>query len=1384
MKSKVGQPSSARTRRGVSKFAPWGAGGLIGLLVLMPMNQRSGVASLSSSSPKPANEITAQTTQRVAANYGKLPLTFESNQGQTASPVKFLSRGHGYSLFLTPTEAVLLLRKVEKGDGPSDRSVRDKTSASSKLSPGVPGRRPVAAARSVKSTALRMKFVGANPHPRLLPIDRQPGKVNYFVGKDPAKWRTNIATYGKVEYENLYPGVDLVYYGNQRQLEYDLVLAPGADPTSINLAFEGADKIEVDAQGDLVLHLGDQRVRQLKPLIYQQANGVKKPIAASYALKGRGQVGFALAAYDHSKPLVIDPVLVYSTYLGGDDSDMGGSEAGNGIAVDGAGSAYVTGFTFSDTFPVTPNAYKPTSDEFEIDAFVVKLDPAGSGPIYSTYLGGTGDDYGNGIAVAADGLGNFNAYITGETSSDDFPITQGAVQSSLGIGGNVDAFVVKLDETGGLSYVTYLGGSGVDSGAGIAVGPAGNAYVTGQTSSGNFPGPFQTTIASAGGYDAFVAELDPAGTSVIYSTCLGGTDDDGGTGIAIEGLYAYVTGFTHSRGDFPTTPGAYQTTLGGTGRFSDAFAAKINPDGTRVYCTYLGGSYDDSGSGIAVLSGYAYVSGTTDSADVAPTSAFPSAGNSDAFVAKVNSTGTALEYFTYLGGGDNDFGNGIGVDPLGNAYLIGSTYSTDFRTIDSLPRDRNSDPFVNSDAFVSKLNPSGTVLIYSTYLGGTDNDYGNGIAVDTSGNAYVTGQTSSDRFPGASQPGPLGEADAFVAKIGSLNQPPTVTCPPASVIAECSGSTTPVTLTVHVADPNGDTITVEWSVDGTVEAHHDVPAGFDDSFTYSYASGSHTVHVTVTDSKGESAPPCPTTTVTIVDTTAPSIVCPAPVTQSTDPGQCSAVVNYPAPTATDTCSGVTVSCTPPPGSTFPKGTTPVVCTATDASGNTATCTFTVTVVDTEKPVITCPQNIVVPADPLQCSAIVVYPAPMVSDNCPGVTFSCNPPPGSSFPKGTTTVTCTATDASGNTASCSFTVTVVDTQPPTITCPANMTTSTDPGQCSAVVNYPAPIASDNCPGVTISCSPPPGSTFPKGTTTVNCTATDASGNTASCSFTVTVVDNEPPAITCPANITRSTDPGQCSAVVNYPAPQVSDNCPGVTFSCNPPSGSSFPKGTTPVVCTATDSSGNTASCTFTVTVNDTEPPTIVCPPDITVGQTTLVGAIVNYPAPGAFDNCPGVVMTCTPPPGSLFLLGTTTVYCTATDASGNTATCSFTITVTTIPSTLNSKITGGGTVNVTNGKGSFAIVALTKSTGQPQGNLTYQDHVLGMMVKSTQVTSVVVSGTHAQVYGKATINGAGSYDFLVDLNDAGEPGTADTFQIQLSNGYTAGGTLTAGNVQVH
>jgi large repetitive protein len=423
--------------------------------------------------------------------------------------------------------------------------------------------------------------------------------------------------------------------------------------------------------------------------------------------------------------------------------------------------------------------------------------------------------------------------------------------------------------------------------------------------------------------------------------------------------------------------------------------------------------------------------------------------------------------------------------------------------------------------------------------------------------------------------------------------------------------------------------------------------------------GTTTVTCTATDASGNIAE-C-TFNITVIDTEPPTIICPADFTVPNTTGECGAFVNYPDPTVSDNCPGVTSSCIPVSGSFFPVGTNIVTCTATDASGNLSTCSFTITVNDEEPPTITCSDNIVVSNDPGQCGALVNYPDPTVSDNCPDPTFFCTPGPGF-FPVGTTTVTCTATDTSGNSASCSFTITVNDDEPPTIICPPNITVPNTPGECGAIVNYGDPNVFDNCPGVTSSCTPPSGSFFPVGTTPVTCTATDASGNTAECTFNVTVIDLEPPTIICPTNIIQDNDPGQCGAVVNYAEPDVSDNCP-VTTSCSPLSGSFFPVGTTPVTCTATDASGNTATCTFTVTVNDTEPPIIVCSPDITViGDPDLGGAIVNYPNPLVSDNCPGAAAVCSPPPGSLFPFGTTTVTCTATDAAGNTATCSFTVTV--------------------------------------------------------------------------------------------------------------------------
>ncbi|HLG15598.1 MAG TPA: HYR domain-containing protein [Blastocatellia bacterium] len=408
-------------------------------------------------------------------------------------------------------------------------------------------------------------------------------------------------------------------------------------------------------------------------------------------------------------------------------------------------------------------------------------------------------------------------------------------------------------------------------------------------------------------------------------------------------------------------------------------------------------------------------------------------------------------------------------------------------------------------------------------------------------------------------------------------------------------------------------------------------------------------------------------TVTVNDTQNPTLNnCPTNVTTSTDPDVCTAAVTYTDPTASDNCPGVgTPTCSPASGFAFPKGTTTVTCSVMDASGNSASCDFTVTVNDTQNPTLNnCPTNITTSTDLNMCTAVVNYTDPTATDNCPGVgTPSCSPASGTAFPKGTTTVTCSVTDAVGNPASCSFTVTVNDTQNPTITsCPSNIVTTTDPGLCTAVVMY-SPTASDNCPGVTVACNPASGSAFPKGTTTVSCTATDTSGNqSTACMFTVTVNDNEMPSIACPANITTPTAPNLCEAVVNYTV-MASDNCPGVTVASNPPSGSAFPKGTTTVTATATDVSGNQKSCSFTVTVVDMQMPSITCPANIVTASEDPGGTTVQvfYPAPMASDNCPGVGVACVPPSGSFFPRGTTTVTCTATDTSGNAKMCSFTIT---------------------------------------------------------------------------------------------------------------------------
>ncbi len=733
------------------------------------------------------------------AGYLKMPLRFEVNQGQTDKRVRFISRGLGYTLFLTSRKAVLVLAAPAAKQRASGERSRPEAAASPRTPPVVVG----------------LELTGANSHAAITEEDPLPTKSNYFIGNDPNKWRNNIPNYAKVRYRDVYPGIDLIYYGNQRRLEHDFVVAPDADPSQITLGLRGVTNLRIDS-GDLVMSTAGGELRLLKPEIYQVVNGARRIVPGGYALKGENRVGFDVAEFDRRRPLVIDPVLSYSTYLGGSGNGFDGDE-GLGIAVDSSGNAYLTGETTSANFPTTTGAFQTTLNGGTCsyvggtgtcsNVFVTKLNSTGTALLYSTYLGGpTSLNHGDvGRAIVVDSSGN--AYVTGSTDSADFPTTSGAYQTTYPGGiyapgctnndcDSVNAFVTKLNPTGAaLLYSTYLGGGGSSStgdyGDSIAVDSSGNAYVTGSTGSNNFPttsGAFQTTLSGGFAGNAFVTKLNSTGTALLYSTYLGGPNNgsngDGGAGIAVDSSgNAYVAGYTASI-SFPTTSGAFQTTLatslnGGL----NAFVTKLNSTGTALlYSTYLGGSVTDSADGIALdSSGNAYVAGFTDSTNFPTTSgAFQTSNNGisspccsgNAFVTKLNPTGTALLYSTYLGGtseyGDSAYG--IALDSSGNAYVIGRAASTNFPiTPNALQTTLATSVTGGDNAFVTELNSTGTALLYSTYLGGSTADEGYGIALDSSGSIYVIGITVSTDFPitsGAFQTTLGGKkSNAFAAKI-------------------------------------------------------------------------------------------------------------------------------------------------------------------------------------------------------------------------------------------------------------------------------------------------------------------------------------------------------------------------------------------------------------------------------------------------------------------------------------------------------------------------------------------------------------------------------------------------------------------------------------------
>jgi hypothetical protein len=787
------------------------------------------------------------TPMRVAAAYGRLPLSFEPNQGQTDQQVKFLARGSGYGLYLTRDEAVLAMRA----------SVGRSSSAT-------------------RISLVRMSLEGANAAPNVTGTDPLPGKSNYFIGNDPARWHRNIPHFARVRYRDVYPGIDLVYYGNQGKLEYDFEVAPGADPRLIALRFNGSPKLVLTGGGDLSIATGSGDVQLRAPRVYQRIDNADHLVAGKFALFADDRVRFEIGDYDRTRTLVIDPVLTYSTYLGGsgdescskiEQTQLGMSASFTpgcpAIAVDAAFRAYIAGATTSTDFPgISSSSYQACLDSPpsttcapgpNSDVFVARLNSSGTGLDYATYLGGTGTDVTAGIAVDQ----NFNVHVAGITNSANFPTSSTTAFQATPSSAGTHAFVSELDPAGAkLLYSTYLSGTGTDVATGLAVDGLGKEYVTGTTSSPAFPtsGGFPTTAtalqtAPKATNQYFFTKLDPSlsgSASLLYSTYIGGSTPVGGVtmggGIAVDNnCDAYLTGGTDFT-DMPTQNAATFTNLGGL----NAWVAKFSPPSgsacgsqlSLTYLTYFGGSGDDVAYGIAVDSGLnAYITGSTRSSDITfptgssapvpfekcfntplplnPTTCPGSTSALDAFVAKFGSltsssaSGTTVPYlyFSYLGGTADDAATSIVADSTGGVRIAGWTMSSDFPT----PNAPSNLPFGGGmDAFVASLNTTATTactgrcLGFSTFLGGAGSDIGTSIALDSQDASYVTGETSSTNFPviNAFQGSLNGtNPDAFVSKLA-----------PAVSLQLTGPSTSP---TIGVGNSGAFTYTITNSEDAT-----------------------------------------------------------------------------------------------------------------------------------------------------------------------------------------------------------------------------------------------------------------------------------------------------------------------------------------------------------------------------------------------------------------------------------------------------------------------------------------------------------------------------------------------------------------------------------------
>ena len=752
----------------------------------------------------------------VADRWGNLPLAFEVNNGQTDSAVDYLSRGPGYNIYLTSNAATItvLNRQTNHAD------------------------------------VLRMRLLGAASATGLAPESLLQGKVNYLIGNDRSRWQIGVPTYARIRYTSVYPGVDLVYYGNQNQLEYDFVVAPHSSSADIGLDMQGASAVRKRPNGELELQLSSGNIVWKQPVAYQLRGNNRELVEASYDVD-RNIVRFQLGAYDHSRPLIIDPVLAYGTYIGGPDGS-----APAGIAVDSLGNAYVGGSANSAQYPTTPGAFQ-TKQAGGQDGFITKLNADGSALTYSTYLGGSQSDSVYAIAVDSGG----NAYVSGTTNSTDFPYTSGAYHVS---GNGSTGFLTKLNPTG--SALVYSAAIGDATIRGVALDSVGDLYATG-AAFGNFqttPGAYKTTVGTTNcenvSGESYVFELSSDGSKAVYSTYI--SDCEQAYAIAVQNGEAFITGQTQQY--HPVTPGAFQSTFSG---YFDSFVTKVNTSGSAlVYSTYLGGSGADQGSGIGVdSSGDAVVGGFTSSGNFPVLQAFQGTMTgtqypNDAFVTKFNSTGTGVVYSTYLGGSVWTFGNALSVDSAGNAYVTGNTGSSDFPTKNAFQGICGAASFktCQDSAYVTKFSPSGQFLASTLYAPPNSFSNSNTIAADSSGNAYIGGsadkglQTSANAYERTTTTG-MGQGTAFVAKVNTSVATGCTNLRQDRTVAICSpfvgGKTgSPVRVSALVNDFANTVSAIQVYVDGTFWFEED---GGDQIDSYIVVgAGTHSITVKAWDNQG------------------------------------------------------------------------------------------------------------------------------------------------------------------------------------------------------------------------------------------------------------------------------------------------------------------------------------------------------------------------------------------------------------------------------------------------------------------------------------------------------------------------------------------------------